>query len=98
MYAEGFSQTAKDFNCIQRSHQQGEPHCLVHFFKSFSFFFFFFFLACVALLIHLCVSSSALETFPSFVALSLVGGLRFPILTAAGGLLWCVARLKWAEG
>jgi glutathione S-transferase len=62
MYAEGFSQHAKEFNCIQRGHQQ------------------------------------ALETYTQFVVCSLIGGVTFPVATAAGGLLWNVARWKWAEG
>merc|ERR1711865_148091 len=40
----------------------------------------------------------ALETYTSFVGLSLVGGIRHPILTSAAGILWSIARLKWAEG
>ena len=59
MYAEGFSEHAREFNCIQRGHQQ------------------------------------ALETYPSFLILSLFGGLRFPVTAALGGVLWNYARLKW---
>jgi glutathione S-transferase len=62
MYAEGFSDTGKVFNCIQRGHQQ------------------------------------ALETYPQFVVLSLIGGFQYPASVALGGLLWAYARLKWAEG
>jgi glutathione S-transferase len=62
MYAEGFSEHARIFNCIQRGHQH------------------------------------ALETFPMFLALSLTGGVRFPVSATLGGLLWSYARLKWAEG
>lgn len=40
----------------------------------------------------------ALETYPQFLALSLCGGYRFPLLTTAVGLLWMYARGKWAEG
>lgn len=40
----------------------------------------------------------ALETYTQFIALSLASGLRFPIVTALSGLLWCFARLKWADG
>lgn len=58
MYAEGFSNSAKMFNCVQRAHQQ------------------------------------ALETYPQFVVWSLLGGLRFPISSVAGGLLWLFARWK----
>ena len=58
MYAEGFSQSAKMFNCVQRAHQQ------------------------------------ALETYPQFVVWSLLGGLRYPLSSVAGGLLWLFARWK----
>lgn len=40
----------------------------------------------------------ALETYPTFLVCSVLGGIRQPLTTAAYGLLWCVARLKWAEG
>ena len=40
----------------------------------------------------------ALETYPQFLALSLVAGLAFPLTTAVEGALWCVARFAWAEG
>jgi len=62
LYAEGFSEEAKNFNCVQRGHQQ------------------------------------ALETYTQFVALSLIGGIRHPVLVTAAGLLWCYARVKWAQG
>lgn len=62
MYAEGFSKHAKDFNCVQRGHQQ------------------------------------ALETYTQFVTLSMVGGITFPITTVLGGLVWSIARWKWAQG
>lgn len=62
MQAEGFSDDAKKFNCIQRGHQQ------------------------------------ALETYGSFLALSLIGGLSCPIVTIGSGLLWAYARGKWADG
>ena len=62
MYAEGFSELAKKFNCVQRGHQQ------------------------------------ALETYGSFLALSVAGGLAFPITTMVSGLLWMYARGKWADG
>ena len=58
--AEGTSEAAKGFNCVQRGHQQ------------------------------------ALETYGSFVALSLVGGVRHPLLTTAAGLVWTTARMKCA--
>mmetsp|Transcript_12497 Transcript_12497/g.12121 ORF Transcript_12497/g.12121 Transcript_12497/m.12121 type:complete len:196 (+) Transcript_12497:123-710(+) len=40
----------------------------------------------------------ALETYPMFLTLSVIGGLSFPVTVAAGGALWNYARLKWAEG
>jgi hypothetical protein len=46
LYAEGFSEPAQKFNCVQRAHQH------------------------------------ALETFPQFLALSVVGGIRFPLTSA----------------
>lgn len=49
LYAEGFSVHAKQFNCVQRGHQQ------------------------------------ALETYTAYVALSLVGGIRFPVTTTLAG-------------
>lgn len=39
-----------------------------------------------------------LESYTSFVALSLLGGLRFPAVTAAWGLLWIAGRVVWARG
>ena len=62
LYAEGFSENAKLFNCVQRGHQQ------------------------------------ALETLPQFLVYSLVGGVRHPIVVSVAGLIWIIARLKWAEG
>ena len=62
LYAEGFSQEAKAFNCHQRAHQQ------------------------------------ALETYPNFVVCSIIGGIRHPLLTSLAGLLYIVARVKWAKG
>ena len=38
----------------------------------------------------------ALETFTSYVALSLVGGLRHPYAVATMGLFWIIGRLRWA--
>jgi len=40
----------------------------------------------------------ALETYGSFVAMSIIGGLAVPLVTAGSGLLWSIARKKWAEG
>mmetsp|Transcript_24208 Transcript_24208/g.24821 ORF Transcript_24208/g.24821 Transcript_24208/m.24821 type:complete len:197 (-) Transcript_24208:96-686(-) len=62
LYADGNTENARLFNCVQRGHQQ------------------------------------ALETYPQFLAFSLIGGLRFPIFTTINGLLWIYARAKWAEG
>lgn len=62
MYAEGFSENAKKFNCVQRGHQH------------------------------------ALETYTTFLVLSLIGGIKYPIVSIAGGLLWHVSRFVWAEG
>eukprot|EP00316_Scyphosphaera_apsteinii_P017583 CAMPEP_0119313858 /NCGR_PEP_ID=MMETSP1333-20130426/30678_1 /TAXON_ID=418940 /ORGANISM="Scyphosphaera apsteinii, Strain RCC1455" /LENGTH=199 /DNA_ID=CAMNT_0007318829 /DNA_START=56 /DNA_END=655 /DNA_ORIENTATION=- len=62
LYAEGFSQEAKEFNCHQRAHQQ------------------------------------ALETYTNFVVCSLVGGIRQPLFTTWAGVLYIIARIKWANG
>uniref|UniRef100_A0A7S2X525 Glutathione S-transferase n=1 Tax=Prorocentrum micans TaxID=2945 RepID=A0A7S2X525_PROMC len=62
LYASGNDENSKQFNCVQRGHQQ------------------------------------ALETYGTYLGCSLVAGIRHPFLTAALGLLWCVSRLKWAEG
>ena len=40
----------------------------------------------------------ALETWPSFLACSLIGGVSFPLTTTTLGLTWCYARLDWAKG
>ena len=40
----------------------------------------------------------ALETFPMFLAASLVGGARFPVSVSLFGAAWCKARFVWAEG
>jgi glutathione S-transferase len=48
-----------------------------------------------------CVQRShqqALETYPMFLAASLVGGMQYPLTVAAGGAWWAYARLQWAEG
>lgn len=39
-----------------------------------------------------------LETWSMFLTASLVGGVKFPISVVLFGLVWCKARLKWAEG
>jgi len=41
---------------------------------------------------------NALETYPSFVGLSLVGGLGHPVLVALCGIVWSIARTKYASG
>jgi uncharacterized MAPEG superfamily protein len=41
-------------------------------------------------------SQQALETFPSYVAMSLVGGLRHPYAVAVTGVFWAIGRLRWA--
>ena len=38
----------------------------------------------------------ALETFPSFLAVSLLGGLRHPYLVTLAGAAWIAGRLRWA--
>ena len=40
----------------------------------------------------------ALETFPQYLILSLIGGYHYPIVSTAAGILWSFARWKWAEG
>ena len=40
----------------------------------------------------------ALELLPQFMALSLVGAIRFPIACAIGGILFNIGRLGYAEG
>ncbi|GBG34591.1 Microsomal glutathione S-transferase 3 [Hondaea fermentalgiana] len=40
----------------------------------------------------------ALETYPSFLALSLIGGLRHPIVTSLCGAVYMCSRLAWADG
>jgi len=62
MQAEGYSERAKLFNCVQRGHQQ------------------------------------ALESYPMFLALSMLGGIQYPAACAIAGIIFCYSRLKWAEG
>ena len=40
----------------------------------------------------------AFETYPQFLALSIIGGLQFPVTVSIGGLLWIFARNAWAQG
>lgn len=39
----------------------------------------------------------ALETFPTFLACSLLGGVRHPVLATAAGLVYIRARNTWAR-
>ena len=39
----------------------------------------------------------ALETYPSYLAMALLSGFRFPVFTSAVGVLYVAARLQWAE-
>ena len=41
---------------------------------------------------------NALETLPMFFALSLLGGLRYPLASALHGLAWCAGRFFWTRG
>ena len=41
---------------------------------------------------------NTLESLPAFLALSIVGGVRYPATTALHGLVWCVSRVVWANG
>ena len=43
------------------------------------------------------MTRQALETFPSFLALSLLGGARHPLVVTAAGVAWIAARLQWAK-
>jgi glutathione S-transferase len=44
------------------------------------------------------VHGNALESLPALLALSIAGGLKHPVACACAGLLWCVARVQWANG
>uniref|UniRef100_A0A061S7B3 Glutathione S-transferase n=1 Tax=Tetraselmis sp. GSL018 TaxID=582737 RepID=A0A061S7B3_9CHLO len=39
----------------------------------------------------------ALESYPQFLACSLIGGLTAPISVTAAGILWSIGRVKWAS-
>ena len=39
-----------------------------------------------------------LETYASFLMLSLLGGLQYPALTTFYGVMWCISRVVWARG
>jgi len=47
---------------------------------------------------HQRAHQQALETYSNFVACSIIGGIRQPLLTSLAGLLYIVARVKWAKG
>mmetsp|Transcript_5825 Transcript_5825/g.6709 ORF Transcript_5825/g.6709 Transcript_5825/m.6709 type:complete len:185 (+) Transcript_5825:204-758(+) len=40
----------------------------------------------------------ALESYTTFVGCSLIAGIRHPFVTAGLGIVYCIARLKWAQG
>mmetsp|Transcript_11030 Transcript_11030/g.32665 ORF Transcript_11030/g.32665 Transcript_11030/m.32665 type:complete len:181 (+) Transcript_11030:92-634(+) len=40
----------------------------------------------------------ALETYTSFVVMSLIGGLSHPMFVSVAGITWIIGRWKWAEG
>ncbi len=54
--------------------------------------------AAVAYSCHQRAHHNALESLPIFLALSAVGGLRYPLLTAIHGFGWTVARVAWTRG
>lgn len=41
-------------------------------------------------------TTQALETYPLFLALSIIGGVKHPITTALAGVLWIHGRKEWA--
>lgn len=41
---------------------------------------------------------NTLENYPQFLILLLLGGLYNPIVSAAGGVIWCVGRIVYALG
>ena len=41
--------------------------------------------------------AQALETFPTFLAVSLLGGVRHPYLVTLAGVSWILGRLRWAD-
>ena len=41
---------------------------------------------------------NALESYTAYLALSLLGGLKHPIIVAVGGVAWCIGRLLYLEG
>ena len=46
---------------------------------------------------HQRAHQQALETYSNFIACSIIGGIRQPLLTSLAGLLYIVARVKWAK-
>jgi len=47
---------------------------------------------------HQRAHQQALETYTSFVVCSIIGGVRQPLLTTLAGVVYIIARLKWAKG
>lgn len=47
---------------------------------------------------HQRVHQNAMESFPFFLALSLLGGLRYPVAVSIHGLCWTVGRFIWTRG
>ncbi|KAK8393740.1 hypothetical protein O3P69_006802 [Scylla paramamosain] len=41
---------------------------------------------------------NTLENYPTFLMLLLLGGLQHPVLSAAGGVVWCLGRIAYATG
>jgi len=39
----------------------------------------------------------ALETYANFVACSIIGGIRQPMTTCLAGVVYIIARIKWAQ-
>ena len=88
MYAAGTSKDALAFNCVQRGHQQARTRAAAR---------------AVARVrsssrhaLTDCSAPQALETFPTFLAVSLLGGLRHPYLVTLAGGAWIAGRLRWA--
>lgn len=47
---------------------------------------------------HQRTHQNALESFPMFLVLSLLGGMQYPFATSLWGLGWCVGRITWTRG
>jgi len=41
---------------------------------------------------------NALETLPHFLAFSLIGGMKHPLVVAGAGVLWCIGRVLFQKG